>query len=225
MQKRKVRLIERRTGSREPCKVPVTVREVNDSFTYRARIANYSGKGMYIETDYVLEPGAHVLINIEDFVEITLPESVDDSGCLLSEIIWQEDSPDNIFSFGYGAKLIPPDDNQPSLAATAPVRPELRRHPRKSCPKPVFFTSQQRYCRGFIQNISRNGVFIKTTQKITAGRIIKLVIPGTEIDKGIMLKGQVVHFSQAGIGIVFKSILKRRVKIINPQLSPTQSRY
>lgn len=219
-----VRLIDRRTGSREPCKVPVTVREVKDSFIYRARMANYSNKGMYIETDFVLEPGAQVLIDIEDFSEISLPKDLESSGCLLSEIIWQKDSPDKIFSFGYGIKLITAADQKPSMAATSPIRRELRKHPRKSCPKPVFFKSQQRYCRGSIQNISRSGVFIKTTKKFAAGRIIKLVIPGTELDKGIMLKGQVVRFNQAGIGIVFKSIIKKRVKIIHPQFSPMLTR-
>jgi hypothetical protein len=211
-----VRLIERRTGSREICKVPVTVREVNDSFIYRARIANCSSKGMYIETDFVLEPGAHVRIGIEDFAEVSLLGSLEGSSFFLSEIIWQEDSLGSIFNFGYGIKIISADDQKQAFAANSQVRQELRRHPRKSYPKPVFFTSRSRYRKGFIQNISRSGVFIKTTEKFTAGRIIKLVIPGTKFDKGTMLKGEVVRFNQLGIGIIFKSIIKKRVKITNP---------
>lgn len=211
-----VRLIERRTGSREICKVPVTVREVNDSFIYRARMANYSNKGMYIETDFVLEPGAHVLIDIEDFAEISPVWGEEGSSFYLSEIIWQENAIDNIFSFGYGVKIIPVDVQQQTKAGNSQLRQELRKHPRKSYPKPVFFTSQSRYCRGFIQNISRSGVFIKTTEKFPAGRIIKVVIPGTKVDKGIMLQAEVVRFNHLGIGIVFKNIIKKHVKIIHP---------
>ena len=87
---------------------------------------------------------------------------------------------------------------------------ELRRHPRRSYPKTVFFTSQSQYYEGLANNISKGGIFIETKDKFSVGQIIKLVIPGTKIDKGVMLKGEVVRFDQAGVGVKFKSILKSK---------------
>ena len=66
--------------------------------------------------------------------------------------------------------------------------------------------------KGLISNISRGGAFIETRGKFKTGQIIKLIIPGTKIDKGRMLKGEVLHFNQTGVGIIFKSIIKKQPK-------------
>jgi len=40
------------------------------------------------------------------------------------------------------------------------------------------------------------------------GQIIKLVISRTKIEKGVMLKGEVVHLRREGFGLKFLSLLK-----------------
>ena len=203
--------IEKRTDYREIYKAPVTVQELDDGFIYRARMANVSNKGMYIETDVVLEAGADIIIGIEDSPEISVSVSSNGAKFYLSKIIWQTDLIDSIFNFGYGVKIISADDTQTDSDTSSDLRQEWRKHRRRSYSKPVFITSRDQNHKGVINNISRGGVFIETKETFTTGQIIRLVIPGTKIDKGVMLKGEVVRFNQFGIGIVFKSLIKRHV--------------
>ena len=203
------RYIEKRTDYRENYKAPVTVQELDDRFIYRARMANVSNKGMYIETDVVLETGADIIIGIEDSPEISVDLSANGSRFYLSKIIWQKDLIDSIFNFGYGVKIITDEDTQTASDTDSHLRQELRKHRRRSYSLSVFFTSQNQYYKGIMNDISRGGGFIETKETFTAGQIIKLVIPGTKIDKGVMLKGEVVRFNQFGIGIAFKSLIKR----------------
>jgi Tfp pilus assembly protein PilZ len=58
------------------------------------------------------------------------------------------------------------------------------------------------------QNISKGGVFIETRNRFAAGQIVKLVISHTKIEKGVMLKGQIVHLNRRGFGLKFLSLIK-----------------
>jgi hypothetical protein len=60
------------------------------------------------------------------------------------------------------------------------------------------------------KNISRGGIFIEIEGDFRPGQLIKLIIPGTKIDKGVVLLAEVVHLSLTGIGVKYKSLLKRR---------------
>jgi hypothetical protein len=206
-----LRYTQKRTDSREIFKVPVTVREVNDPYIYRARIANYSRKGMYIETDVVLDTGADIIIGIEDSADIYISADLQATNLYLAKIIWQRDFIDSIFNFGYGVQLISAAEDRSGIGTDLPnVRRALRKHRRESHAKPVFFTWQNHYHQGLINNISRGGAFIETTEKLSVGETIRLIIPGNKINKGVMLKGKVVHLKKLGIGIVFDRILKNR---------------
>jgi len=207
-----VRFFEKRIVPRNPYKAPLSVQELNDIYIYRARMVNYSDKGMYIETDIAFEKGTDLIIGIEDSTFISHLASVKKTPEFYRvKILWQKNLIGSIFNFGYGVKIISIAEEQKALDANFIIRPELRKHPRKIYPKPVIFTSKNRYCRGWIINISRGGVFIKTKEKFSAGQIIKLIIPGTKIDKGIKLKGEVLHFNPLGAGIVFKRIIRKQV--------------
>ena len=46
---------ERRTDLRHIYKAPVLVQELNNIYIYKARMVNYSDKGMYIETNMALD--------------------------------------------------------------------------------------------------------------------------------------------------------------------------
>jgi hypothetical protein len=70
--------------------------------------------------------------------------------------------------------------------------------------------------RGLIKNISRRGIFVETKGTLNVGQIIKLVIPGTGIDNGVMLKGEVIRCDQTGIGVEFKSQLRKKGSIKDP---------
>ena len=202
-----VRLPEKRRGAREPYSSPILVEDLNAGYLYRARMVNYSKNGIFIETDVGLDLGEEIYIGIENTPH---KFASDASRSYRAKVIWQKGLKNSIFNFGYGLIIISGNDEiESDMPANRDFheRKELRKHPRKSFPKEVYFTSQNQYYRGSIDNISRGGIFIDTKDAFKVGQTINLVIPGTKIDKGVMLKAEVVHVGKTGVGLVFKGIL------------------
>lgn len=196
-----VQFSEKRGDIRITHKSPIIVENSKADFIYRARMVNYSKTGLYLESDATFDPGAEIYIGIENSPYTSSLDNAPD--CYRVRIIWRKDLQDLFYNHGYGIKIIASYDKQNFQG-----RQELRKHPRKSIFKPVFFTSQNQYYSGRIRNISSGGVFIEATGNFTAGQIIKLVIPGTKFDKGVMLKCEVVYFSQNGVGVELMGVLK-----------------
>ena len=84
----------------------------------------------------------------------------------------------------------------------------LRKFYRKPFRRATIFACQNRYYAGLTQNISKGGVFIETRNRFAEGQIITLVISHTKIEKGVMLKGRVVHLNRRGFGLKFLSLIK-----------------
>ena len=84
----------------------------------------------------------------------------------------------------------------------------LRKFPRKPFRRATIFACQNRYYAGLTQNISKGGVFIETRSRFAEGQMITLVISRTKIQKGVMLRGQIVHLNRRGFGLKFLSLIK-----------------
>ena len=85
---------------------------------------------------------------------------------------------------------------------------DLRKFSRKPFRRATIFACRNRYYAGLTQNISKGGVFIETRNRFAEGQIITLVISRTKIEKGVMLKGRVIHRNRRGFGLKFLSLLK-----------------
>ena len=85
---------------------------------------------------------------------------------------------------------------------------DLRQFPRKPFRRATIFACQNRYYTGITKNISNSGIFIETRNPLAIGQIITLVISRTRIEKGVMLKCEVVHRQPKGFGLKFLSLLK-----------------
>ena len=85
---------------------------------------------------------------------------------------------------------------------------DLRRYARKPFRRATILACQNRYYAGLTKNICNGGVFIETRNRFARGQIITLVISHTKIEKGVMLKGEVVHLRREGFGVKFLSLLK-----------------
>jgi hypothetical protein len=85
---------------------------------------------------------------------------------------------------------------------------DLRRFTRKPFRHATIFACQNRYYAGLTKNISKGGIFIETRNPFAIGQIMTLVISRTKIEKGVMLKGEVVHLRSEGFGLKFLSLLK-----------------
>jgi len=206
---------EKRTHPRNLCKLPATIEEIKDSFLYRARLANYSNNGMFLETDVVLDPETEIVVGIEDSPlasqkSISRSASLDAPECYQVRVIWQKSLRGSIFNYGYGAQILYEGDKKSSQAEDIQKKQELREHPRRFFSKTAIFTSENKFYQGLTTNISRRGIFVETKGEFNVGQIIKLVIPGTSIDNGVMLKGEVIHLAQTGIGVKFTSLLRKK---------------
>ena len=85
---------------------------------------------------------------------------------------------------------------------------DLRRFSRRPFRRATIFTDNSRYYAGLTKNISKGGIFIETRNPFAIGQIITLVISRTKIEKGVMLKGEVVHRRPNGFGLKFISLLQ-----------------
>ena len=198
---------EKRSEHREFHKVPVSLQELNDVFIYNARITNYSDNGAYIESDISMGVGTDVLIGIEGSTSISPLASSDSPKYFYAKIVWQKNLRSKFFKFGYGIKFVNAKDIQNAATTSSTLQPENRKHHRKPYYKEVTFKSNNHDHFGFICNISQGGAFIETMAEIKTGQVIEITIPGTKIDNGRMLVGEVVHLSQSGAGVCFKGII------------------
>ncbi len=80
---------------------------------------------------------------------------------------------------------------------------DSRKHPRRPCKKPLFFTYNYRQVKGLATNISRGGAFVETGSKISLGERINLVIHGSEKHQGVRLGGWIVRLGSEGVGVSF----------------------
>ena len=92
---------------------------------------------------------------------------------------------------------------------------DLRRFERKPFRRATIYACQNRYYAGLTKNISKGGIFIETRNPLRIGQIATLVISRTKIEKGVMLRGEVVHRRPEGFGLKFLSLMKngREIRI------------
>jgi Tfp pilus assembly protein PilZ len=199
--------LEKRSESRINYWTPITIEESGEEsgvcFLYRARLANFSGRGLYFETDLLLQPGAKVYIGIQDLTHRFFPE---DYSSFLVEIIWRKRLTAIAFNYGYGAKVIF-DNAENKLQRNDHIElKELRKNTRKPFSKLTYFASGNKYYEGIIKNLSHGGAYIETKTKFSNGEELKLVVPGP--NKYIQIRCKIIHFNQTGFGVKFKRVLK-----------------
>ena len=199
---------ERRSATRIHYKLPIRV-EDSKGIIYNARIVNYSNNGLYIETDWMLKPGAEIYIEMEK--SPYSPSNFELSERRHSLILWQTTLKDSFYGYGYGVKYLPDLDEMPTQITV--VKEDVsakdnRHYPRKHFYRSVLFASNNHYFEGSINNLSKNGMFIETGDNFAVGQAIRLVIPGTNIDSGTMIVGEIKHLNRKGIGVQFRKILK-----------------
>jgi hypothetical protein len=90
-----------------------------------------------------------------------------------------------------------------------------RMHVRKFYHKLVFFTSDKRYHKGFINNISLNGIFIETQDNFSNGQVLKIFIPGRKFGIGAIIHGEVARLTQKGIGLKLRKNKQGKIVIMS----------
>jgi len=90
-----------------------------------------------------------------------------------------------------------------------------RDYNRKSCLIAVDYSSQDRFFRDFIQNISAGGVFIETREVFSTGQEIGLTfsIPNSQIP--FRISGRITRTSSKGVAVKFLKVTGYQEEILN----------
>jgi len=197
--------LEKRNKARIKHVCPVTIEDLNVGLIYEAQMLNYSENGLYFEADKLLGPGEGIFIGIENSPIKSLFDTYE---CYRAKIIWRKKLTTSTFYYGYGARYTVNYNKLKLQISNFQEWEDIRRHKRKPYAKLVFFATENRVFEGFTQNISPAGVFIKTSENITAGQIVTLGIPLRK-KKRAKVKGRVVWSNLEGFGIKFLSHKKK----------------
>ena len=215
------RFFEKRSSNRTDFKSPIMVEDTK-GIIYKARMVNYSAGGLYLETNWLLRPGTEIYVEMDKSPYTS--DNFDLPQRYRSVILWHARLDNAFYGYGYGVRYAPDVDAQiPKIKVLqeTKINEDLRRYQRRHFSNTVFFTSRNAYFEGLINNISKNGIFIETPDDFIVGQMIRLVIPGTKIDNGTMLRGEIRHRNTKGIGVQFKQLLNAKLQSI--QQAQTQS--
>jgi hypothetical protein len=104
------------------------------------------------------------------------------------------------FDTEYLTKLLDEDqlDGQPLLDAVDDTR---RKYTRKGCFMAVDYAISDIAFKGFIKNISPNGVFIETHGTFPPGRHVTMAFSSPLDEKPVKTSGHIVRSVQRGIGV------------------------
>jgi len=83
-----------------------------------------------------------------------------------------------------------------------------REHQRTPCLIPVDYANQDQVFKGFIQDISAGGLFIKPRTSFSVGEEITLTFSPPNCQEPIKIKGEIVRSNRLGIGVKFKTVRK-----------------
>jgi len=199
------KLKEKRHNARINHNTMATLDSLDIGAIQNNRMLNCSDDGLYFESDQLLLPGAEVFIRIDNF----LHSQTGAYRCHHVKIIWGKRIKNSPYFYGYGVKYAEPHDEKKSLETDSDQIKDLRKHPRKYCYKPLTFGFENKFYDGFISNLSSNGCFIENREFFNIGQIIELTIPGTIFGKNKKLNAEVARLSPVGVGVKFKSIIKK----------------
>lgn len=81
------------------------------------------------------------------------------------------------------------------------VETTRRQYVRKPCLMAVDYTADGRVYKGFITNVSANGVFIEALKTVPVGRNITMTFSSSSHEKPIKTSGRIVRTVPQGIGV------------------------
>ncbi len=83
---------------------------------------------------------------------------------------------------------------------------DRRKHEREPFFMVVDYSTEDRFYKDYIQDISAGGVFIQTRMPFRAGQDVSLSFPLPNYQKYIKIMGEVARVTTRGIGVKFKTV-------------------
>jgi Tfp pilus assembly protein PilZ len=181
---------------------------------FDGKIANFSKGGLYFESDQTIQPGEEIFLKLTKPVEASAGDSLPQLPFVV-KILWHTSLPASAFRYGYGAQYLDPQDTLVKTIESAETGKADRKHPpaqdeedpreypRRAYNKPLVFDYKNQYYRSLVTDISHGGIFIKTKLKISLGRKIIIVIPGSKIRQKSKIKGWIVRRNPEWFAVKF----------------------
>ena len=181
---------------------------------FGGQIANFSKGGLYFESDQSIHTGEEIFLKLTKPAEASGGDSLPQLPFVV-KILWHTNLPASAFRYGYGAQYLDPQDALVKTIESAEAGKTDRKHhapqddedpreyPRRAYNKPLVFDYKNQYYRSLVTDISHGGVFIKTKLKMSLGRKVIIVIPGSKIRKKSKIKGWIVRRNPEGFAVKF----------------------
>lgn len=183
---------------------------------------NYSMGGFNFESNTLITLDDVIFLGLAESPYTTTPQTYE---CHKVKIQWRRDVFRSRYKYTYGVQHLDPIGIFPEFteqyycdfpkyrklitAVNNELRTkDLRRFIRKQMATSVYFVAENNIYRGLIRDVSRGGIFIETKSRLKLDQHVRLVIPNTRFDNGVMIKAQIVHQSRSGIGVQLLGILK-----------------
>jgi hypothetical protein len=187
--------LERRDKARLPYVCPISVKDERSGESCSARMFNYSGTGIYFESDALLESGAEVYIGLRHSPFENRPS---DYTCYRTTIMWRKElKEDSHFFYGYGTQIFSPNSPEKEKSHR-----KQRRHPRRPFNRQIRFVADHTIAEGLAVDISPSGTFVKSGKRVRTGQVIALRIPD-KTGKDVIVRGRVVWSNADGFGLKF----------------------
>jgi hypothetical protein len=190
---------ERRAHARFDHISPVCIKNAETGNLCKARILNYSENGLYFESDSYLESGTPVYIAIK---VSPFKREETDYDCYRASIIWRKESDDSFFYNSYGAQLHSTHYEKILGATELLHQEEQRKHKRKKADVPVNISVRDKLLTWYSKDISKSGMFIKSSAELNVGEILYLSVPEAN-GRLTLATGRIVWSNGDGFGIKF----------------------
>jgi hypothetical protein len=157
---------------------------------------NYNYNGLYIEADTRLEKETEIRIGINNSPFASEPDKFESYRGIIK---WRKTLKRSSYYYGYGVELIfenAVDEDQDQFLWS-------RENPRKPLTIPVKFEFENHTYEGTTENVSAEGVAVKSKDPVMVGQQITIEIPLKKKGKVVRLHGKVSWSNRQGFGVKF----------------------
>jgi hypothetical protein len=187
---------ERRDRTRFGHESKITIENSEIGVQRGSMMYDFSIEGLYFEADARLEQGAEIRIGINNSPFASEPDKFESYRGIIK---WRKELKRSSYYYGYGAELIFED-------AEDEIQDEIpwsRESPRKTLTIPVKFEFENHSYEGTTENVSTEGIAVKTKDPVMVGQEIIVEIPLKKTGNIARLRGKVSWSNRQGFGIKF----------------------
>ena len=187
---------ERRDRTRFEHESKITIENSEIGVQRGSMMYDFSNKGLYFEADARLDQESEIRIGINDSPFASEPDKFESYRGIIK---WRKELKRSSYYYGYGVELIFED-------AEDEIQDEIpwsRETPRKALTIPVKFEFENRSYEGTAENVSTEGIAVKTKDPVMVGQQVMVEIPLKKTGNIARLRGKVSWSNRQGFGVKF----------------------